>query len=285
MASSTQHCAINDCKRPCRALCLCCDQYLCRDHLNEHDTLINAQIPLLMDQINSLSDQFNHDDGSEFAFLKDLEQWRENAHRAVDQFYEKNLQQCQQIIEIKRNKQKKEFDQMKLNFNELVQQQDATKQQIDSMKQSIQFFEQSIKELPYFHLNINPLAIDDNLIILPTENHQNTSFTFPNKRSSHTEDRSTRWEVEQQSRGITDSMKINILNTMSVLIDTHGPSSIGNLIKDMQNWLNESFGKHWIVQIIDQRQKHSSQTIYPIESLQVKETRLRWTIGIFKHKG
>ena len=148
MASSTQHCAINDCKRPCRALCLCCDQYLCRDHLNEHDTLINAQIPLLMDQLNSLSDQFNRDDGSEFVFLKDIEQWRENAHRTVDQFYERKLQQRQQVIQIKRSKQKKEFDRMKLNFNELVQQQEATKQQIDSMKQSIEFFEHELQMTP-----------------------------------------------------------------------------------------------------------------------------------------
>ncbi|UJR12740.1 hypothetical protein I4U23_016914 [Adineta vaga] len=285
MASSIRSCQINECKRSCRAMCLCCQQYLCLNHLNEHENLINSQIPLLTDQINSLSDQFNNNIEFEVSCFNDLNQWRENAHQTVEQFYQRKYEQYQEFIQMKRGKQKKEFNEMKINFNKLIQEQEATKEEIDSMKESIQFIEKDISELQHFHSIINPLIIDENLITIPIENHgtvhSKRTVIFP-ERSSAKSMKLSRWEVEKQSKGITDSMRINILNTISMLIDTHGPLKMEYISKDMKNWLNESYGKHWNVEIIDKNQYQYSHTIYPIEYLQVKETKLDWIIGIFK---
>ncbi len=54
---SSQPCEICGPKRTSRALCNCCQQYLCRDHLKEHDDLLNDQIEPLVDNINQLADQ------------------------------------------------------------------------------------------------------------------------------------------------------------------------------------------------------------------------------------
>ncbi|CAF4750729.1 unnamed protein product, partial [Rotaria sp. Silwood2] len=93
MASASRPCVFNECKRPSRALCICCQQYLCRDHLKEHYDLINSQLPSLADQINALSDQFNNSVLLESSGLTRLQQWREDAHRTVDQFYETKYRQ------------------------------------------------------------------------------------------------------------------------------------------------------------------------------------------------
>jgi hypothetical protein len=99
---------------------MCCQQYLCREHLKEHDNLINDQLPILTDQINALSDQLNNSVLLESSCLTGLNQWREDAHRAVDQCYERKHRQFEELIQGRRDKQKKELDQMRVNFTELI---------------------------------------------------------------------------------------------------------------------------------------------------------------------
>ena len=50
-------CAITTCKRASRALCYCCQQGLCMQHLKEHNDLLLSQLNPLVDQINGLGDQ------------------------------------------------------------------------------------------------------------------------------------------------------------------------------------------------------------------------------------
>ncbi|CAF1544888.1 unnamed protein product [Adineta steineri] len=290
MASSISSCSINECKRSCRALCLCCQQYLCLDHLNEHDKIINAQLPLLTDQINSLYNQLNNEVVIQPSNLTDLNQWRENAHHTIEQFYERKRQQFDELIQGRRNNQKKELNEMKMKFNELIEKQEGTKEEIDFMKKSIEFIEKDVNDLHHIHININPLVINDNLISIPNETtnndnhlttHQKRSVTSPDESSTKSM-KLSRWKIEQQTSGITDSMRINVLNTMSSLIDTYGSLNMQKIIKDMKNWLNETYGKQWNVEIIDKHQKQSFQNIHTNEYLTVKETKLEWTIVIFK---
>jgi hypothetical protein len=77
-------------------------------------------------------------------------------------------------------------------------------------------------------------------------------------------------------------MRINILNAISTLIDTHERSEMNKIIKDIKNWLDETYGKRWAVEIVDTRQYQPDHTVFGSKYLKIKETRLGWTIVIFK---
>ncbi|CAF4054579.1 unnamed protein product [Rotaria sordida] len=206
MASSSQTCAVSECKRSSRALCNCCQQYLCRDHLKQHDDLIDAQLPYLADQINALSDQFNNSTLLESSGLTELNRWREDAHKTVDQFYERKCQQFRQVVQERQNKQRKELDRMRSNMNELVREQEATQVQINSMTESIRSFEQDINNLQHVHFNINPLVIDDNLISIPQET---TSRDLLHEPPQHQTMQSTSNIVSNNDRHLPANQKRN----------------------------------------------------------------------------
>ncbi|CAF1207679.1 unnamed protein product [Rotaria sordida] len=206
MASSSQPCAVSECKRPSRALCNCCQQYLCRDHLKQHDDLIDAQLPHLADKINVLSDQFNNSTLLESSGLTELNRWREDAHKTVDQFYERKCQQFRQVVQERQNKQRKELDRMRSNMNELIREQEATQVQINSMTESIRSFEQDINNLQHIHFKINPLVIDDNLISIPQET---TSRDLLHEPPRHQTMQSTSNIVSNNDRHLPANQKRN----------------------------------------------------------------------------
>ncbi len=75
---------------------------------------------------------------------------------------------------------------------------------------------------------------------------------------------------------------MNILNAISTLIDTHERSDMQKIIKDIKNWLDETYGKRWAVKIVDTRQYQPDHIVLGPKYLKIKETRLEWTIIIFK---
>ncbi|CAF1256035.1 unnamed protein product [Adineta steineri] len=68
----SQPCAVKDCQRTSRALCHCCNQDLCRIHLNEHDDLLNSQLNPFADELNQLHEQLNHINIEENSFKVDF---------------------------------------------------------------------------------------------------------------------------------------------------------------------------------------------------------------------
>ncbi|CAF3200870.1 unnamed protein product [Rotaria sp. Silwood2] len=91
-----------------------------------------------------------------------------------------------------------------------------------------------------------------------------------------------KWEIVDQYAGITDTMRINILSTLSTSIDTRGSSNQFEICKDVRNWLNETYGSMWGVAIgpIDGYTCFSSY--YESKYLTVKEKNLNWYIQIWK---
>ncbi|CAF3644828.1 unnamed protein product [Rotaria sp. Silwood1] len=207
MASSSRPCVVNQCKRPSRALCNCCQQYFCREHLKEHDDLMNAQLPSLADHINELSDQFNNGALLEPTGLTGLKQWREEAHKTVDQFYERKSRQFEQFIQERKDKQRKNLNQMRINMNELIQEQETTQEQINSMKESIQFLEQDIHNLQQVQFNISPLVINDNLIYIPQEIMSQDRLFIASSR--HTK-QSTSDKISNNDNHISTQQKRNL---------------------------------------------------------------------------
>ncbi|CAM4870167.1 unnamed protein product [Rotaria socialis] len=297
--------SIASCKRPCRALCLCCQQYLCRDHLKEHDDLIDAKLPPLVDQINTLSDQLNKGTSLESSCITALNQWRDNAHRTVDQFYERKRQQFEELIQEKRNRQKQEVIHIGSNVSELIRGQEATKEQIDSITDYVRILEQDINKFEQNQFVLTPLVIDDSLISIrqdaashgllsSTTNSADSILSSGNhpsarqKRNIGTADnvfsksiKLNRWEIEEQT-GITDTMRINILSIISTTMDTHDRSATKAVARDVKNWLDGTYGKSWTVEIYDKQEHQPQRNITSSKYFQVKDTKFGWTILMFK---
>jgi hypothetical protein len=53
----SQSCAVAKCIRASRGLCDCCTQYLCIQHLSEHNASLISQLNPLTDEINALGDR------------------------------------------------------------------------------------------------------------------------------------------------------------------------------------------------------------------------------------
>jgi hypothetical protein len=163
-------CSISGCNHSSRALCICCDQYLCIDHLKDHsDKQNNTQLTSLTAEINILSDHFHHMSLVEPYFLKTLDQWRADSYRTIDRFYETQRRHFEQFIQENRDKQRKEIDHLRLKINDLIREQNATQEDIYFLKDSIQLIEKDFNDLQHLQCNIRPLIIDENVATLQAD--------------------------------------------------------------------------------------------------------------------
>lgn len=89
-------------------------------------------------------------------------------------------------------------------------------------------------------------------------------------------------EILDQYDGITDTMRVNILNTISASIDTHGTSDMYAIAKAVKGWLDETHGPYWTVVVGEDGKYRSAFTSSNSQYLRVKNTRLGWRIVIFK---
>ena len=98
----SQPCNILSCKYISRALCYCCKQDLCIDHLKEHHELLNAKLLPLADEINTLANQLILSNLSNLIndSHEQLEQWRLNSYKIIDRVFENKLQEIDQHFRI-----------------------------------------------------------------------------------------------------------------------------------------------------------------------------------------
>ncbi|CAF1503372.1 unnamed protein product, partial [Adineta steineri] len=91
-----------------------------------------------------------------------------------------------------------------------------------------------------------------------------------------------KWQIITQNSGITDAMRINILNALRISIDTHGSLKTFEICKDVKNWLDESYGKYWCVIIGNYGECSSDFTYFGGKRLRINEVDLKWRIDIFQ---
>ena len=84
-----------------------------------------------------------------------------------------------------------------------------------------------------------------------------------------------RWEILNQDGGITDTMRVNILDSISTSMDTHGTSDMYAIAKAVKDWLDDTYGKYWIVVVREDGKYRSAFTASNSQFLRVKETRLQ----------
>jgi hypothetical protein len=88
MAAARQ-CANEKCSRLPRALCICCEKYLCLDHLKDHADRLNEQLTPMSDEFNQLAEELKNMSFIETSFIKQLDKWRLNSHEHIDHYYNK----------------------------------------------------------------------------------------------------------------------------------------------------------------------------------------------------
>jgi polyhydroxyalkanoate synthesis regulator phasin len=180
----SQSCAIAVCKRASRALCQCCNQYLCRDHFIEHDDLLNLKLNPLVDQINELADRLTGFDLNKLrnSSLEKLNQWREDYHHNVEIYYEQKCEEVNRFIEKILNTQREEIAQIRLQISELIDKQETTHNDIKSLTSSIDILKRKMNEIEQMSIKINitPSIINNDLInFTETKPHQLDLSTLP----------------------------------------------------------------------------------------------------------
>ena len=166
----TRSCTSPGCKHSSRAVCICCNQYLCIDHLKDHsDKQTDNHLTRLTAEINVLSDRLHHTSLIEPYFLTTLDTWRNDAYRTIDRFYETQRRHFEQFFQENREKQRKEIDRLRLKITELIHDQNSSQDDIYLIKETIQFIEKELHDLQHLQCNIRSLVIDENIATLRSE--------------------------------------------------------------------------------------------------------------------
>jgi len=170
---SSQTCAICGPKRTSRALCNCCQQYLCRDHLQEHDDLLNAQVEPLVDNVNQICDRLQQIDINYLLqpIRIELDQWKQSAFQTIERIYEEKSNEINHLLTKQLENLRKQTEQIQKTLSELIRQKDATNEQIEFLITKIQNIEKEINDFENksIDLNIYPLVLNDNYIHFNTE--------------------------------------------------------------------------------------------------------------------
>ncbi|CAF3819900.1 unnamed protein product, partial [Adineta steineri] len=126
-------CTVPTCKRISRALCYCCQQNLCLQHLNEHNAALVCQLNPLTDEINGLGDRLNVLNIQ--TMLSDchhkLEQWRLDCHEKINQFFEQRCLELDRLVTVKLDTQREKTIEVQSKIAELLREQDVTRNDID----------------------------------------------------------------------------------------------------------------------------------------------------------
>ena len=134
MASSK--CSVDSCKRDFDTLCGHCQKNVCSKHYIEHVKLANDELSPLADRLNSLINDVQQTTPLQHV-LKQLEQWRSNAHRQVDRVCDERKQHLQKIVGIKLAEQMKRLQEIRQEVKELIDEGDASFKQIEKIKTAI----------------------------------------------------------------------------------------------------------------------------------------------------
>ena len=162
MASTSRSCSNEGCKAASRTLCICCEKSFCMDHLAQHFNRVNNQLPPLSDKINGLSKRLLKFASIEPSYLVALEKWRNDAHEAVELYYEAKRRD---LVDDRREKLKKEVERVRSVMEKLMRKQDAVREDIDVLQQDIRLIEQKLTEFQSLRFSIQSLVIDENLIV------------------------------------------------------------------------------------------------------------------------
>jgi len=165
----SRQCANEKCSRLSRALCNCCDNYLCLDHLKDHSDRLNEQLTPISDEFDQVTEELNRISLEETSFIKNLDKWCLQAHQCVDYFYQQKRKEFEIFLEEEKQKQENELNKIRQQFKQIINQQEATKENIQLINDTLRSIEQKINFIRNPDFVIIPLVIKDNLCVLTSK--------------------------------------------------------------------------------------------------------------------
>jgi hypothetical protein len=179
----SQLCAVNKCNRTSRGLCDCCTQYLCLQHLSEHNVSLISQLNPLTDEINVLGDRLKILNIQDIVGngRQKLEEWRMDCHRKIDCLFEQKCEELDRFVDRKVEKQQEDIVRIKSKVAELIREQETTRQDIDLLTSTIYHLKKEMDKIEHtcFRISTTPLVIDDSLIHVQDVNELNLSTLPP----------------------------------------------------------------------------------------------------------
>jgi len=85
-------CSIDGCKRTSDTLCDHCQGQICTKHYIEHVKLANGELACFSDELNTIINTIKQHDFTHCA-LEQIEQWRQESHRYIDELCDEKEQQ------------------------------------------------------------------------------------------------------------------------------------------------------------------------------------------------
>ncbi|CAF2888407.1 unnamed protein product [Rotaria sp. Silwood2] len=194
----SQSCSIEKCTRTSRGPCDCCQQYLCLQHLVEHNALLISQLNPLTDEINALRNRFKTINIQKTIGnnRQKLEEWREDCHKKIDCFFKKKCQELDQLVNEIVDQQQEKLNQIQTKIIDLINAQETTRQDIDLLTSTIGQLQTNINNIENicFTINTRPLVIDDTFILIKKtiEHELDLSTLSPVYRTIHRPEESFR---------------------------------------------------------------------------------------------
>ncbi|UJR09269.1 hypothetical protein I4U23_013514 [Adineta vaga] len=172
----SQPCTIQKCERTSRAVCDCCNQNLCLQHLHEHNELLVTQLNPFIDTLNSLGERLNIYDfhGKVRDGHQALEQWRTECHQTIDFFFEQKQKELQHLVTMKIEKQQEKILDIRTKLSKFTREQEVTQRDLNNLSATINRLERDISKIEQVTLSIHssPLEIDDTIVQIRETNVQ-----------------------------------------------------------------------------------------------------------------
>ncbi|UJR27909.1 hypothetical protein I4U23_009170 [Adineta vaga] len=160
MASSK--CSVDNCKRNSDTFCDHCQEQVCTKHFIEHVKLANVELTFLSDELNELVNSIRQDDLNRNA-LEQIEQWREESHRRIEELYDEKRQEIKIQINEKFLQQMKVLRDFGAKIKELINEGDASFKEIQDIKNSLKDYRKQCEQLTIdtsFQLNTKAIHIE-----------------------------------------------------------------------------------------------------------------------------
>jgi hypothetical protein len=158
-------CSIDSCKRNSDNVCDHCQGPVCTKHYIEHVQLVNAELPSFSDELNSIINTIQEHDFTHYAFQQ-IEQWREESHRRIDNLCEEKKEQLKIEIAQKIDNQMKNLRDLSRAVKELIDDGYASFKDIENIKQNIEECRHQCEQLEtadYFRLDIKEINLETKL--------------------------------------------------------------------------------------------------------------------------
>jgi len=163
-------CTFSECKRPSRALCYVCHQSLCREHFDKHDHSFNSLLNSLNDKVKDFDDRLDDLNNEELIenCYEILDKWRDDCYKTIGRLYDKKCQEIKRRFHENIDRQQEIINQIHLKIKQLLEEEDISQENVNLLKLDFENVQEEINQLEQttFQIEVHPLTIDHNLIII-----------------------------------------------------------------------------------------------------------------------